>query len=169
MGNTTFKVVTFFSYTYWCHLLPRKCFFLQSYQFGISQMVASILPPLNCCVILEVVFVLFGQLSNSSSFLELSSTGMKRLCVTGRRVCIMPYFQFHPHFLIILLLIVKFLNNFFFNRIHIWYDGSLEIINVTAVDAGNYTCFVENNKGKANSSSALIVTGNSQTSLHSQI
>ncbi|KAJ7329753.1 hypothetical protein JRQ81_015927 [Phrynocephalus forsythii] len=43
-------------------------------------------------------------------------------------------------------------------RIHIWYDGSLEIINVTAADAGNYTCFVENFKGKANSSSALVTT-----------
>ncbi|KAH0616608.1 hypothetical protein JD844_027850 [Phrynosoma platyrhinos] len=43
-------------------------------------------------------------------------------------------------------------------RIHIWYDGSLEIINVTAADAGNYTCFVENFKGKANSSSALLTT-----------
>lgn len=98
--------------------------------------------------------------------------GMKRLCITGRREknveCIMPCFHFHPHFLIILLLILNFFNNFFFNRIHIWYDGSLEIINVTAADGGNYTCFVENNKGKANSSSALIVTGNSQTSLHSQ-
>lgn len=82
--------------------------------------------------------------------------------------CIMPCFHFHPHFLIILLLILNFLNNFFFNRIHIWYDGSLEIMNVTAADGGNYTCFVENNKGKANSSSGLIVTGNSQTSLHSQ-
>ncbi|XP_053114234.1 contactin-1 isoform X2 [Hemicordylus capensis] len=43
-------------------------------------------------------------------------------------------------------------------RIRIWYDGSLEIINVTVADGGNYTCFVENNKGKANSSSTLIIT-----------
>ncbi|XP_066489779.1 contactin-1 [Tiliqua scincoides] len=43
-------------------------------------------------------------------------------------------------------------------RIHIWYDGSLEIINATVADAGNYTCFVQNNKGKANSSSTLIIT-----------
>uniref|UniRef100_A0A8D0CE76 Contactin 1 n=1 Tax=Salvator merianae TaxID=96440 RepID=A0A8D0CE76_SALMN len=42
-------------------------------------------------------------------------------------------------------------------RIHIWYDGSLEIINVTAADGGNYTCSVENNKGKANSSSTLLI------------
>ncbi|ETE59261.1 Contactin-1, partial [Ophiophagus hannah] len=50
-------------------------------------------------------------------------------------------------------------------RIRIWYDGSLEIINVTAVDAGNYTCFVENNKGKANSSSALIITAATRITL----
>ncbi|XP_039196610.1 contactin-1 isoform X3 [Crotalus tigris] len=50
-------------------------------------------------------------------------------------------------------------------RIHIWYDGSLEIINVTAADGGNYTCFVENNKGKANSSSALIVTAATRITL----
>uniref|UniRef100_A0A670JFC4 Contactin 1 n=1 Tax=Podarcis muralis TaxID=64176 RepID=A0A670JFC4_PODMU len=43
-------------------------------------------------------------------------------------------------------------------RIRIWYDGSLEIINVTAADAGNYTCFVENNKGKANSTTTLLTT-----------
>ncbi|XP_061495933.1 contactin-1 isoform X2 [Rhineura floridana] len=43
-------------------------------------------------------------------------------------------------------------------RIRIWYDGSLEIINVTAADAGNYTCFVENYKGKANGSSTLLTT-----------
>ncbi|KAM3832314.1 contactin-1 [Vipera latastei] len=50
-------------------------------------------------------------------------------------------------------------------RIHIWYDGSLEIINVTAADGGNYTCFVENNKGKANSSSGLIVTAATRITL----
>uniref|UniRef100_A0A670ZM19 Contactin 1 n=1 Tax=Pseudonaja textilis TaxID=8673 RepID=A0A670ZM19_PSETE len=50
-------------------------------------------------------------------------------------------------------------------RIRIWYDGSLEIINVTVADAGNYTCFVENNKGKANSSSALIVTAATRITL----
>ncbi|XP_062838550.1 contactin-1 [Anolis carolinensis] len=43
-------------------------------------------------------------------------------------------------------------------RTRIWYDGSLEILNVTAADAGNYTCFVENFKGKANSSSTLVTT-----------
>uniref|UniRef100_A0A670JEQ7 Contactin 1 n=1 Tax=Podarcis muralis TaxID=64176 RepID=A0A670JEQ7_PODMU len=36
--------------------------------------------------------------------------------------------------------------------------GYLEIINVTAADAGNYTCFVENNKGKANSTTTLLTT-----------
>uniref|UniRef100_A0A8C9G437 Contactin 1 n=1 Tax=Pavo cristatus TaxID=9049 RepID=A0A8C9G437_PAVCR len=45
------------------------------------------------------------------------------------------------------------------SRIHIWDDGSLEIINVTKLDEGRYTCFAENNRGKANSTGVLEMTG----------
>ncbi|NXQ47262.1 CNTN1 protein, partial [Catharus fuscescens] len=44
------------------------------------------------------------------------------------------------------------------SRIRIWDDGSLEIINVTKLDEGRYTCFAENNRGKANSTGILEMT-----------
>lgn len=44
----------------------------------------------------------------------------------------------------------------------IWEDGSLEILNVTRADEGPYTCFAENNRGKANSTGSLQVTGKFQ-------
>ncbi|KAG7456081.1 hypothetical protein MATL_G00247960 [Megalops atlanticus] len=44
------------------------------------------------------------------------------------------------------------------SRIRIWYDGSLEILNVTKLDEGKYTCFAENDRGKANSTGALTIT-----------
>ncbi|KAJ8262276.1 hypothetical protein GJAV_G00164580 [Gymnothorax javanicus] len=43
------------------------------------------------------------------------------------------------------------------SRIHIWADGSLEILNVTKLDEGRYTCFVENHLGKANSTGSLSI------------
>ncbi|GAA6064922.1 contactin-1a, partial [Tachysurus ichikawai] len=42
--------------------------------------------------------------------------------------------------------------------IFIWEDGSLEIHNVTKSDEGRYTCFAENDRGKANSTGSLSVT-----------
>ncbi|XP_072002973.1 contactin-1 [Engystomops pustulosus] len=42
-------------------------------------------------------------------------------------------------------------------RVFIWEDGSLEIINITMLDEGSYTCFAENNRGKANSTTTLSV------------
>ncbi|XP_074840181.1 contactin-1 [Carettochelys insculpta] len=44
------------------------------------------------------------------------------------------------------------------SRISIWDDGSLEIVNITKLDQGSYTCFAENNRGKANSSCTLEIT-----------
>ncbi|NXX23887.1 CNTN1 protein, partial [Podargus strigoides] len=44
------------------------------------------------------------------------------------------------------------------SRIHIWDDGSLEIINIKKLDEGRYTCFAENNQGKANSTGVLEMT-----------
>ncbi|XP_062849034.1 contactin-1a [Trichomycterus rosablanca] len=44
------------------------------------------------------------------------------------------------------------------SRIFIWMDGSLEIRNITKLDEGTYTCFAENNRGKANSTGSLTVT-----------
>ncbi|XP_028666776.2 contactin-1 isoform X1 [Erpetoichthys calabaricus] len=44
------------------------------------------------------------------------------------------------------------------SRILIWADGSLEILNVTKLDEGKYTCFAENDRGKANSTGSLSVT-----------
>ncbi|XP_060770609.1 contactin-1a [Neoarius graeffei] len=44
------------------------------------------------------------------------------------------------------------------SRIFIWEDGSLEIRNVTKADEGKYTCFAENDRGKANSTGSLSVT-----------
>lgn len=41
----------------------------------------------------------------------------------------------------------------------IWEDGTLEIVNVTQADEGRYTCFAENDRGKANSTGSLVVTG----------
>lgn len=43
-------------------------------------------------------------------------------------------------------------------RVFIWEDGSLEILNVTRADEGRYTCFAENDRGKANSTGSLSVT-----------
>lgn len=39
------------------------------------------------------------------------------------------------------------------------FDGSLEILNATKNDEGTYTCFAENDRGKANSSGYLTITG----------
>ncbi|XP_007244394.3 contactin-1a [Astyanax mexicanus] len=44
------------------------------------------------------------------------------------------------------------------SRIFIWEDGSLEIRNVTKSDEGKYTCFAENDKGRANSTGSFLVT-----------
>uniref|UniRef100_UPI003AACDCA7 contactin-1a-like n=1 Tax=Centroberyx gerrardi TaxID=166262 RepID=UPI003AACDCA7 len=43
-------------------------------------------------------------------------------------------------------------------RVLIWEDGSLEILNVTRADEGRYTCFAENDRGKANSTGSLSIT-----------
>lgn len=45
------------------------------------------------------------------------------------------------------------------DRMFIWSDGSLEIVSVTKADEGLYTCFAENDHGKANSSGTLIIKG----------
>uniref|UniRef100_A0A8C4ILW3 Contactin 1b n=1 Tax=Dicentrarchus labrax TaxID=13489 RepID=A0A8C4ILW3_DICLA len=44
------------------------------------------------------------------------------------------------------------------SRISILFDGSLEILNATKNDEGLYTCFAENDRGKANSSGYLTIT-----------
>uniref|UniRef100_A0A3Q3JLT3 Ig-like domain-containing protein n=1 Tax=Monopterus albus TaxID=43700 RepID=A0A3Q3JLT3_MONAL len=44
-------------------------------------------------------------------------------------------------------------------RLFIWEDGRLEILNVTEADEGSYTCFVENDWGKAKSTGSLEVKG----------
>ncbi len=44
-------------------------------------------------------------------------------------------------------------------RIFIWPDGSLELLNITKSDEGKYTCFAENDRGRANSTGSLSVTG----------
>ncbi|XP_067293393.1 contactin-1a [Pseudorasbora parva] len=44
------------------------------------------------------------------------------------------------------------------SRVFIWPDGSLELINLTKSDEGRYTCFAENDRGRANSTGALLVT-----------
>lgn len=49
------------------------------------------------------------------------------------------------------------------HRVFIWEDGSLEILNVTRADEGRYTCFAENDRGKANSTGSLLVLGESET------
>lgn len=43
-------------------------------------------------------------------------------------------------------------------RVFVWEDGSLEILNVTWADRGHYTCFAENNQGRANSTGSLSIT-----------
>ncbi|MEQ2177710.1 hypothetical protein GOODEAATRI_006440 [Goodea atripinnis] len=45
------------------------------------------------------------------------------------------------------------------SRMFIWENGSLEILNVMPADEGRYTCFAENDWGKANSTHPLVVTG----------
>lgn len=44
-------------------------------------------------------------------------------------------------------------------RIFIWPDGTLELLNVTKSDEGKYTCFAENDRGRANGTGSLSVTG----------
>uniref|UniRef100_A0A672JLU9 Contactin-1a-like n=1 Tax=Salarias fasciatus TaxID=181472 RepID=A0A672JLU9_SALFA len=51
------------------------------------------------------------------------------------------------------------------SRMFIWEDGSLEILNVTREDEGKYTCFAENNRGKANSTGTLVVTESTKITL----
>ncbi|XP_069084956.1 contactin-1 [Pleurodeles waltl] len=51
------------------------------------------------------------------------------------------------------------------SRISIWYDGSLEILNITKLDEGSYTCFAENDRGKANSTGTLSVTAATKITL----
>lgn len=47
----------------------------------------------------------------------------------------------------------------FICSISILFDGSLEIRNATKNDEGFYSCFAENDRGKANSSGYLTITG----------
>ncbi|XP_036003268.1 contactin-1a isoform X1 [Fundulus heteroclitus] len=51
------------------------------------------------------------------------------------------------------------------SRIFIWEDGSLEILNVTPADEGRYTCFAENDWGKANITLPLVVTESTKITL----
>ncbi|KAM6984802.1 contactin 1b [Aplochiton taeniatus] len=44
------------------------------------------------------------------------------------------------------------------SRISILFDGSLELLNATKNDEGLYTCFAENDRGKANSTGTLTIT-----------
>ncbi|XP_034735560.1 contactin-1a-like isoform X1 [Etheostoma cragini] len=50
-------------------------------------------------------------------------------------------------------------------RVFIWEDGSLEILNVTRADEGRYTCFAENDRGKANSTGSLLVTDSTKITM----
>uniref|UniRef100_A0A669D359 Contactin 1 n=1 Tax=Oreochromis niloticus TaxID=8128 RepID=A0A669D359_ORENI len=50
-------------------------------------------------------------------------------------------------------------------RVFIWEDGSLEILNVTRADEGRYTCFAENDRGKANSTGDLLVMDSTKITL----
>lgn len=47
----------------------------------------------------------------------------------------------------------------FMFSISIMFDGSLEILNATKNDEGLYTCFAENDRGRANSTGYLTITG----------
>lgn len=47
--------------------------------------------------------------------------------------------------------------------ISILLDGSLEILNATKNDEGIYTCLAENDRGKANNSGYLTITGQQAT------
>ncbi|XP_028305748.1 contactin-1a isoform X2 [Gouania willdenowi] len=51
------------------------------------------------------------------------------------------------------------------SRVSIWADGSLEILNVTSEDEGSYTCFAENDRGRANSSGSLHITDSTKITL----
>ncbi|XP_008310156.1 contactin-1a [Cynoglossus semilaevis] len=51
------------------------------------------------------------------------------------------------------------------SRVFVWEDGSLEILNVTPADQGSYTCFAENDRGKANSTGSLLVTESTKITL----
>ncbi|XP_047248527.1 contactin-1a isoform X2 [Girardinichthys multiradiatus] len=51
------------------------------------------------------------------------------------------------------------------SRMFIWEDGSLEILNVMPADEGRYTCFAENDWGKANSTHPLVVTESTKITL----
>uniref|UniRef100_A0A3Q3JEG8 Contactin 1 n=1 Tax=Monopterus albus TaxID=43700 RepID=A0A3Q3JEG8_MONAL len=50
-------------------------------------------------------------------------------------------------------------------RLFIWEDGRLEILNVTEADEGSYTCFVENDWGKAKSTGSLEVKDSTEITL----
>eukprot|EP00064_Thunnus_orientalis_P007189 superscaffoldBa00000784_g7208 len=54
---------------------------------------------------------------------------------------------------------------FALGKVFIWEDGSLEILNVTRADEGRYTCFAENDRGKANSTGSLLVTESTKITL----
>lgn len=58
------------------------------------------------------------------------------------------------------LLYIFYLICLFF-RISLLKDGGLKIANVTKADAGTYTCMAENQFGKANGTTHLVVTGRS--------
>uniref|UniRef100_A0A1A8EE95 Contactin 1 n=1 Tax=Nothobranchius kadleci TaxID=1051664 RepID=A0A1A8EE95_NOTKA len=51
------------------------------------------------------------------------------------------------------------------SRVFIWEDGSLEILDVTQADAGRYTCFAENDLGRANITRPLLVTESTKITL----
>lgn len=51
--------------------------------------------------------------------------------------------------------------------ISIMFDGSLQILNATKNDEGVYTCFAENDRGKANSSGYLTITGKNTVNFYS--
>lgn len=51
------------------------------------------------------------------------------------------------------------ITHMFMFSISIMFDGSLEILNATKNDEGSYTCLAENDRGKANSTGYLTITG----------